>query len=105
MFTETYLLPSTPQPNSDLPVLSELGLTADIPLDLREIVIHGLTLPNSLGLGGTNENSIAPNEADGTPGYKAVLPVAAGEIEEARGLSALAHFKTALDSHFQHDLV
>lgn len=82
LFTETYQLPSTPKPNSSLPVLSEQGLTPNIPLTQREIVIHGLTLPNELGLGGTNSNSVAPNEADGTPGYKAVLPVAAGEIEK-----------------------
>ena len=82
LFTETYKLPSTPKPNAAVPALSELGLTPDIPLTQREIVIHGLTLPNELGLGGTNSSSIAPNEANGIPGYKLVLPVAAGEIEK-----------------------
>jgi hypothetical protein len=44
-----------------------------LPLSLREIVIHGLTVP-AVGQG-------TPGEVDGTAGYKTVLPVACGEIE------------------------
>lgn len=44
-----------------------------LPLDLREIVLHGLSVPAGVGSG-------TPGEVDGTAGYKAVLPVAAGEI-------------------------
>lgn len=47
---------------------------ADIgPLDLREFVIHGLTVDGSAGAG-------TPGEVDGTPGFKLVLPVASGEF-------------------------
>jgi hypothetical protein len=41
-------------------------------LQLREIIIHGLTVP-AAGAG-------TPAEVDGTAGYKTVLPVAGGEI-------------------------
>ncbi len=44
-----------------------------IPLEDREIVLHGRSLEEGDGAG-------TMNEADGTAGYKAVLPVAAGEI-------------------------
>lgn len=40
-------------------------------LQLREIIIHGLTVPAT---------GVAPGEVDGTAGYKVVLPVAGGEI-------------------------
>ena len=50
-----------------------------LPLDLREVVLHGLTL--EAGEGATNADSVAPNEADGTAGFKAVLPVTCGDIE------------------------
>lgn len=97
VFTETYKLPSAPVP-SPIVALEELGLTADVPLDRREFVIHGLTL--SEGEGGTNENSILPpvglNEADGTAGYKLALPVAAGEIFDSHGREAFAHFVNGL---------
>lgn len=43
-----------------------------LPLGLREIVLHGLTLEEGEGANG--------GEADGTAGYKTVLPVACGEI-------------------------
>lgn len=44
-----------------------------MPLTFREIVIHGRTVAPGVGSG-------TPNEVDGTGGYLAVLPVAAGEI-------------------------
>lgn len=40
-------------------------------LQLREIILHGLTVP-AVG--------VTPGEVDGTAGYKTVLPVAGGEI-------------------------
>lgn len=45
-----------------------------LPLNLREIVLHGMTLQAGQGANG--------GEADGNAGYKVVLPVACGEIEE-----------------------
>jgi len=43
-----------------------------LPLDLREIVIHGLTV-GAVGTG-------TPGEVNGIAGYKVALPVSAGEI-------------------------
>ena len=45
-----------------------------MPLTFREIVVHGKSVAAGIGAG-------TPNEVDGTGGYLAVLPVAAGEIE------------------------
>lgn len=45
-----------------------------LPLHLREIVLHGMTLQAGQGSNG--------GEADGTAGYKVVLPVACGAIEQ-----------------------
>ena len=42
------------------------------PIEFREIVLHGLTLDAGDGSNG--------GEADGTAGYKTVLPVACGEV-------------------------
>ncbi|NKC34350.1 calcium-binding protein [Falsiroseomonas selenitidurans] len=52
------------------------GITAEqvFPLELREMVIHGLSVDGSAGAG-------TGGEIDGTAGYKLVLPVASGEIE------------------------
>lgn len=47
------------------------------PIELREIVLHGLTLDEGDGANG--------GEADGSAGYKVVLPVACGEVEEGDG--------------------
>ena len=74
-FTETYDV------TNDALFFDPLGgqkfTGADIfPLTDREIVLHGLTLDASTGLGG----GPPPGEADGTAGYKILLPVAAGEI-------------------------
>ncbi len=44
------------------------------PFDLREYVIHGLSVDASKGAG-------TPGEVDGTAGYKLVLPVASAEFE------------------------
>ena len=43
------------------------------PLDLREIVLHGMFVAPGPGAG-------TPNEVDGTNGYLATLPVASGQI-------------------------
>lgn len=43
------------------------------PINLREIVLHGMTLEEGEGSNG--------GEADGTAGYKTVLPVACGAVE------------------------
>ncbi|MDT0577194.1 hypothetical protein RM533_13625, partial [Croceicoccus sp. F390] len=59
-FTQTYQLP-------------EQDLGADPMLDLREFVLHGLSLVTGDGSNG--------GEADGTAGYKATLPVAAGSLD------------------------
>ncbi|HKJ87432.1 MAG TPA: hypothetical protein VKA48_02895 [Gammaproteobacteria bacterium] len=44
-----------------------------LPLTKRTIVLHGMTPQDSPGAG-------TPGEIDGSPGYKALLPVAAGDI-------------------------
>lgn len=56
-----------------------------LPLHLREIVLHGLTLQEGEGANG--------GEADGTAGYKVVLPVACGAIEKD-GSSNRIKFRT-----------
>lgn len=45
-----------------------------LPLDLREYVLHGMTVPDGPGAG-------TGGEVNGTGGYLAVLPIAAGEFE------------------------
>jgi hypothetical protein len=63
-------------------------------LDEYEIVLHGLSV-GAVGDGTTGE-------IDGTAGYKLVLPVASGEIQQldaARGVSALAQLVHAFDGH------
>lgn len=52
-----------------------------VPLQLREIVIHGLTVPPGVGAG-------TSGEVDGSGGFIAVLPVAAGQISP-RAVSAV----------------
>jgi hypothetical protein len=56
------------------PVTGNDYTSADLfPLSLREIVIHGKTVADGIGAG-------TDGEADGTGGYKGLLPVAAGNI-------------------------
>ena len=59
-------------------------------LELREIIVHGLTVPTGPG-GGT------PGEVNGTNGYLTVLPVGGGEIKGVTG-DAL-RFRMAPHSH------
>ena len=67
-FEQTYDLSST----------SGFGMGLDstnlLPFELREFVIHGLTVDGSKGAG-------TSGEVDGTAGYKLVLPAASGEFE------------------------
>lgn len=47
------------------------------PLDFRELILHGMSVAAGIGAG-------TPGEVNGTGGYKAVLPVASGLIEEVQ---------------------
>ena len=58
-----------------------------MPLPLREIVIHGAEVPEGVGAG-------TDGAIDGTGGYKATLPVAAGSIEASSLDGALAKLET-----------
>lgn len=63
-------------------------------LDLREIVLHGLTLAEGVGMG-------TPNEVNGEGGYNPLVPIASGEITavdvpEPGSLALLAGGLTAL---------
>jgi hypothetical protein len=49
------------------------------PLENKEIVLHGLTLREGQG---RDAPDVMGDEADGTAGYKGVLPVASGELRE-----------------------
>jgi hypothetical protein len=80
-FVESYDLPAELLPANPL-------------LDLREIVIHGLSLPEGVGAGTTGE-------VDGTPGYKLVLPVASGELEKVDSFSDFLGF--VRDNDFAED--
>jgi hypothetical protein len=51
------------------------SLLLEAPLENREIVLHGMSVLEGHGAG-------TEGEIDGTAGYKAVLPIAAGEIQE-----------------------
>lgn len=70
-FTETYDLSDDSLFFDPVNMLDFQGSDL-LPLDLREIVLHGLTLADGQGSG--------PGEADGTGGYKPTLPVASGVI-------------------------
>ena len=71
-FQETYDL-------SDEDVFADdFGADDLTPLDLREIVLHGMSVEKGAGKG-------TPGEVNGKGGYKAVLPVASGEIQALEG--------------------
>jgi hypothetical protein len=65
-FSQTYDL------TSDATFAADFGTDGLLPLENREIVLHGLTLAEGEGANG--------GEANGEAGYKATLPVASGEI-------------------------
>lgn len=58
-------------------ITSLLGPNLD-ELNLREIVLHGETVPTGAGAG-------TPGEVDGTGGFKVVLPVASAELMKGMG--------------------
>ena len=74
-FLETYQLPQ-----------GDLG--ADPMLALREIVIHGLTVADGVGIDAPGVD----DEVDGTGGYKLVLPVASGELAQMQTVAGLRAF-------------
>ena len=76
-FLETYQLPAGMLPVPPL-------------LDLREIVLHGLTVAPGIGAG-------TPGEVDGSGGYELVLPVASGELSQSTTLSGLLAFINETD--------
>lgn len=72
-------------PNEDgrIDFLKTVQLTGNeniTPLTLREIVIHGRSV-GAVGAG-------TPGEVDGTAGFKAVLPVLCGDLQQVSGGSA-----------------
>lgn len=71
-FNQTFNLldPSTYAPGFNIFTL--LGPNLD-ELNLREIVLHGMTVPAGAGAG-------TPGEVDGTGGFKDLLPVASAEL-------------------------
>jgi len=71
-FVETYQLPRE-------------MLGADPMLELREIVLHGMTVPAGVGAG-------TPGEVDGSGGYEVVLPIASGELVEVASTGQLRGF-------------
>ena len=82
LFAQTYDL-SDPERSGDL-----ADLLLEAPLERREIVLHGLTTLEGQGEG-------TPGEVDGVAEYKAVLPIASGEIEAFdpdQGLAAVSSF-------------
>lgn len=74
----------------DLSQQSQFGTTFNrnqlLPLELREIVIHGLTV-GAVGAG-------TPGEVNGIAGYKVALPVSAGEIFQNVAVSPIPEPET-----------
>lgn len=67
------------------------GMLGEDPmLDLREIVIHGMNVPDGAGAG-------TLGEVDGTGGYKLVLPAASGELVEIGSAKELRQFVKSTD--------
>lgn len=82
-------------PDGNIWFVEQYQLEADDPLtmdsfDLREIIIHGLTVPETEGIG-------TDGEVNGTPGYKLVLPIASGELSEVSTAAELLSFIDATD--------
>ncbi len=74
---------------ADLGMAGMDAFDAISPLGAKEIVLHGLTLAAGQGSG--------TGEADGTAGYKAVLPVASGELREVMGAQGVVEAVGAMD--------
>jgi hypothetical protein len=62
---------------ADLGMTGKEVLDAILPLEAKEVVLHGQSLAAGQGDG--------TGEADGTAGYKLVLPVASGELSHVMG--------------------
>jgi hypothetical protein len=69
-------------------------LASDPMLDLREIVLHGLTVGEGVGAGTTGE-------VNGVGEYKLVLPVASGELQQVTSFSKFTGF--VRDNDFAED--
>lgn len=80
-FVESYQLPAGMLPNPPL-------------LDLREIVLHGLTVGEGVGAG-------TDGEVNGIGEYKVVLPVASGELSEVGSYRDFREFLD--DTNFASD--
>ena len=95
VFVQTYDL-SDPSsgPMGGLVLRTEAG--ADVPLTNRVIVLHGETLLEGQGEG-------TGFSADGTPGYKPLIPIASGEIEAFNSEQALNVFSSFVFG--QNDLI
>lgn len=82
-------------PDGNIWFVEQYQLDADDPLtmdsfDLREIIIHGLTVPETEGVG-------TGGEVNGTAGYKLVLPVVSGELSAVGSAADLLSFIDATD--------
>jgi len=86
-------------PDGTIWFIEQYQLAADDPLttasfDLREIVIHGMSVPEGVGAG-------TPGEVDGSGGYELVLPVASGELQQ---VASFEQFRTFIDNtDFNYD--
>ncbi|MEO5774286.1 MAG: hypothetical protein ABIQ32_09240 [Sphingomicrobium sp.] len=85
-------------PDGNIWFIEQYQLAADDPLtmgsfDLREIVIHGMTVPAGAG-------ASTPGEVDGTAGYKVVLPVASGELTSVTSFDQFRSFIDATDFNY-----
>ena len=84
---EIFYVQSFQLPTPELGTDSMTGFQLDWEplLDLREIVIHGMTVPEGAGDG-------TPGDVNGVGEYKLVLPVASGEISEVGSVGDLRAF-------------
>jgi hypothetical protein len=75
-YNETFNLGDSGVYNTSMATGNPFHESQLFPLNDRELVIHGMSVPAGAGAG-------TPGEVDGTSGYKAVLPVASAEIVSA----------------------
>jgi Ca2+-binding RTX toxin-like protein len=92
VFAQTYDL-NDPRINNAAE--SQFGQTLDdVSLAQRHIVLHGLS--TLAGHGSARIGQAADGEVNGEAGYKIVLPIAAGQIQELSFNKALDRFESAL---------
>jgi hypothetical protein len=82
-------------PNGEIWFLEQYQLGASDPLtmasfDLREIILHGMSVPEGAGAG-------TGGEVNGSAGYKVLLPVASGELVQMSSAADLRSFIDATD--------